>query len=219
MLTSADLYPNRARKKKTLMSPDAIHHHSASRLMRRHNPLLGTSLYRRPSVTSPASADKGQPPTTPGGRWLLAVLSIELVSALSILLPLLFGLEPWSGREVPASVSTLTSILLPPVALHAAWRLIRQHHRDRIEASTSASLMDTALSTTPEWLWAVGETVGSPSLAALAGNYSALSPPNWWDARAVSSSTLLISGPLGTQMQARAGTGFCFPPATGVDGA
>lgn len=124
--------------------------------MRRHNALMGTSLYRRPSFTSPASTDKGQPPTTPGGRWLLAVLSIELVSALSILLPLLFGLEPWSGREVPASVSTLTSILLPPVALHAAWRLIRQHHRDRIEASTSASLMDTALSTTPEWLWAVG---------------------------------------------------------------
>lgn len=105
---------------------------------------------------SPASTDDGQPPTTPGGRWLLAVLSLELVSALSILLPLLFGLESWIGREVPARVSTIASILLLPVALHAAWRLIRQQHRDRIEASITAGLMDTVLSTTREWLWAVG---------------------------------------------------------------
>jgi PAS domain S-box-containing protein len=124
--------------------------------VRRHNALLGTSLCRRPSFTSPASTDNGQPRTTPGGRWLLAVLSLELVSALSILLPLVFGLEPWSGREVPARVSTLASILLLPVLLHAVWRLIRQQRRDRIEASITASLMDTVLSTTREWLWAVG---------------------------------------------------------------
>ena len=105
---------------------------------------------------SPASTDTGQPRTTPGGRWLLAVLSLELVSALSILLPLLFGLEPWGGREVPARVSMLASILLLPVVLHAAWRLIRQQRRDQIEASITASLMDTVLSTTREWLWAVG---------------------------------------------------------------
>jgi PAS domain S-box-containing protein len=105
---------------------------------------------------SPASTDTGQPRKSPGGRWLLAVLSLELVSALSILLPLLFGLEPWSGLEVPARLSTLASILLLPVLLHAAWRLIRQQRRDRIEASTTASLMDTVLSATRVWLWAVG---------------------------------------------------------------
>ena len=87
---------------------------------------------------------------------MLAVLSLQLVSALSILLPLLFGLEPWGGREVPARVSMLASILLLPVVLHAAWHLIRQQHRDRIEAFTTASLMDTVLSTTRGWLWAVG---------------------------------------------------------------
>jgi PAS domain S-box-containing protein len=87
---------------------------------------------------------------------LLAVLSLELVSALSILLPLVVGLEPWGGREVPARVSTLASILLLPVVLHAAWRLIRQQRRDRFEASITASLIDTVLSTTREWLWAVG---------------------------------------------------------------
>jgi PAS domain S-box-containing protein len=53
-------------------------------------------------------------------------------------------------------VSALASILLLPVLLHAAWRLLRQQRRDRIEASTTASLMDTVLSTTRGWLWAVG---------------------------------------------------------------
>ena len=118
--------------------------------------LVETSLCRRPSFMSPAPTDIGQPRTSPGGRWLLAVLSLELVSALSILVPLLFGLEPWGGREVPTRISTLASILLLPVLLQAAWRLIRQQRRDRIEASTTASLMDTVLSATRGWLWAVG---------------------------------------------------------------
>jgi PAS domain S-box-containing protein len=87
---------------------------------------------------------------------LLAVLSLELVSVLSILLPLLFGIEPWGGHDVPARVSTLTSILLVPVVLHGAWYLIRQQRRDRLEASVTARLLDTALSATREWLWAVG---------------------------------------------------------------
>lgn len=87
---------------------------------------------------------------------MLVVLSLELVSASSILLPLLFGLEPWSGREVPARLSILASILLLPVLLHAAWRLIRQQRRDRIEASTTAGLLVTVLGATRVWLWAVG---------------------------------------------------------------
>ena len=117
---------------------------------------LETSLCRRPSFMSPEPTDFGQPRTPPGGRWLLVVLALELVSVLSILLPLLLGLGPWGGREVPARVSALASILLLPVLLHAAWRLLRQQRRDRIEASTTASLMDTVLSTTRGWLWAVG---------------------------------------------------------------
>ena len=123
--------------------------------MQRHNAFMGTSLRRRPLFAYPASTDSGQPRTTPGGRWLLAVLSLELVSAMSVLLPLLLGLEPWGGREVPARISTIASVLLLPVVLHAAWRLIRQQRRDRIEASTTASFMETVLSTSREWLWAV----------------------------------------------------------------
>lgn len=87
---------------------------------------------------------------------MLTVLSLELVTVLSILVPLLFGLEPWSGLEVPTRVLALASILLLPVVLHAAWRLIRQHRHDRFEALIAPSLMDAVLSTTREWLWAVG---------------------------------------------------------------
>lgn len=124
--------------------------------MQWHNAPLGTSLRRRPSFMAPTSTDTGRPRTTPSGRWLLAVLSLEVVSALSILLPLVFGLDPWDGREVPARVSTLASILLLPVALHGAWHLVRQQRRDRLEASVTARLLDTVLSETREWVWAVG---------------------------------------------------------------
>ena len=136
---------------KTRMSPGAVHQHVA--LKTEADALLETSLCRRPSFMS---TDLGQPRTSPGGRWLLALVSLELVSAWAILLPLLFGLEPWSGRDDPARLSALAPILLLPVLLHAAWRLVRQQRRDRIEASTTARLMDTVLSATRVWLWAVG---------------------------------------------------------------
>jgi PAS domain S-box-containing protein len=87
---------------------------------------------------------------------LLAVLSLELVSVVSILLPVLFGPWPWSGREVPARLSILAAILLLPFLLHACWRIIRRQRRARIEASTTALFMDTILSATRVWLWAVG---------------------------------------------------------------
>jgi PAS domain S-box-containing protein len=127
-----------------------------SLLMQWHSAGSGTSFRRRQLSTSPTSTDPGQPRTTPGGRCWLAVLSLELVSALSILLPLLFGLEPWGGREVLSRVATLASILLLPAVLHGAWLLIRQHRRDRLEASVTAHLLDTVLSTTRDWMWAVG---------------------------------------------------------------
>jgi PAS domain S-box-containing protein len=124
--------------------------------MQWHNAPLGPSLRRRPSFMAPTSTDTGQPRTTPSGRWLLAVLSLEVVSALSILLPLLLGLEPWGGREVPARVATLASILLIPVLVHGACHHVRQQRRDRLEALMTSRRLDTVLSATREWLWAVG---------------------------------------------------------------
>jgi EAL domain-containing protein (putative c-di-GMP-specific phosphodiesterase class I) len=62
---------------------------------------------------------------------LLAGLSLELVLAMSVLLPLLFGLEPWGGRGVLARIATIASVLLLPVVLHAAWSLVRQQQAAR----------------------------------------------------------------------------------------
>jgi PAS domain S-box-containing protein len=86
----------------------------------------------------------------------LGILTLELLSSLSILLPLLFGQEPWGGREVLERVATLASILLSPVVIHVAWHHVREQGRARLEASATARLLDTVLNTTREWLWAVG---------------------------------------------------------------
>lgn len=59
-------------------------------------------------------------------------------------------------REDPAGLCTLAPILLFPVLLHAAWRLIRQHRRDRLDASITANRMDTVLGATRTWLWTLG---------------------------------------------------------------
>jgi PAS domain S-box-containing protein len=70
-------------------------------------------------------------------------------------------------------VSAIASVLLLPVVLQAAWRLIRQQRRDQIEASNTGSLMNTVLSTTRGWLWAVGAngrfTFSSPASRELLG--------------------------------------------------
>jgi PAS domain S-box-containing protein len=103
-----------------------------------------------------SSTAAGRPQTKAGGRRWLAVLFLELVAGWSILLPALFGLEPWGGSDVPARACTLVSVLLGPVALYGAWRLLRQYGRDRLEASVTGRLLDTVLGATREWLWAVG---------------------------------------------------------------
>lgn len=122
---------------------------------------------------SPVPKAPSQSPTSAWSRWFLPVLSLWLVSALSILLPLLFGLVPWNGLGVPAEVSTFASILLLPVLLHAAWGLVQQQRRDRIEAAATARLMDAVLSATKVWLWAVGTdgrfTFSSPASREILG--------------------------------------------------
>lgn len=120
------------------------------------NPNDPISEMSKKARMSPAPTVTGQTRTSACGRWLLAVLSLWVLSALSILLPLLVGLQPWNGLGVPAEFSVFASILLLPVLLHAAWSLVRQQRRDQIEASTTARLMDAVLGATKVWLWAVG---------------------------------------------------------------
>jgi EAL domain-containing protein (putative c-di-GMP-specific phosphodiesterase class I) len=98
---------------------------------------VGKPLRRRPWRRSPDSAYIGRFWTVPGGRWLLVVLSLELVLSLSILLPLCFGFQPWGGRDFPARVATFGSILVIPLVLHGVWILVRQQGRERLEASVS----------------------------------------------------------------------------------
>jgi PAS domain S-box-containing protein len=129
---------------------------------------------RRPTGVPRASADDVKRGLlSPAGWGLLVVVCIDAVFALSIRLPMVFGHEPWEGFDGPAFVPALVAVLLVPVVLHAAWRLLRQQHDERAQASDTAQLMDTVLSATREWLWAVGAngrfTFSSPASRELLG--------------------------------------------------
>jgi PAS domain S-box-containing protein len=138
----------------------------------------------RESNRSPASRRPKQVPRasgnavrcsllSPAGWWLLVVVCVDAVFALSLRLPMAFGHQPWESFDGPAIVPALVAVLLVPVVLHAAWRLLRQQHNERAQASDTAQLMDTVLSATREWLWAVGAngrfTFSSPASRDLLG--------------------------------------------------
>jgi PAS domain S-box-containing protein len=129
---------------------------------------------RRPRRVPRASA--GAPkrgPLSPAGWWLLVVVCVDAAFALSLRLPIAFGSEPWESFDGPAIVPALVAVLLVPVVLHAVWRLLRQQHNERAQASNTARLMDTVLSATRGWLWAVGAngrfTFSSPASRDLLG--------------------------------------------------
>jgi PAS domain S-box-containing protein len=117
----------------------------------------GLNARRRPKRAPRASAAAARRGLlSPAGWWLLVVVCLDAVFALSLRLPMAFGQEPWKSFDGPAIVPALAAVLLVPVVLHAAWRLLRQQHNERAQASDTAQLMDTVLSATHEWLWAVG---------------------------------------------------------------
>jgi PAS domain S-box-containing protein len=142
--------------------------------MRKLNGSGEKSAARRPKRAPRASADAARRGLlSPAGWWLLVVVCVDAVFALSLRLPMVFGREPWESFEGPAIVPAFVAVLLVPVVLHAAWRLLRQHHDERAQASDTAQLMDTVLSATREWLWAVGAngrfTFSSPAGRDLLG--------------------------------------------------
>jgi EAL domain-containing protein (putative c-di-GMP-specific phosphodiesterase class I) len=77
-------------------------------------------------------------------RWLPSILFVQLVCALAVLLPFLFGHHARGGLETHTRVATLVSILLFPVVVYGTWRLRRQPHGDRVEASLTAGPRDPA---------------------------------------------------------------------------
>ncbi|MFH5877328.1 EAL domain-containing protein [Arthrobacter sp. NA-172] len=143
-------------------------------LMRKLNGSGEKSARGRPKRVPRASADGVKRGLfSPAGLWLLVVVCADAAFALSIRLPLVFGHEPWAAFDGPVVVPALGAVLLVPVVLHAAWRLLRQQRDERARASDAAQLMDTVLSATREWLWAVGAngrfTFSSPASRELFG--------------------------------------------------
>jgi hypothetical protein len=117
--------------------------------MRKLNGSGEKSARRRPKRVPRASADAAKRGLlSPAGWWLLVVVCVDAVFALSLRLPMAFGHEPWESFEGPAIVPAFVAVLLVPVVLHAAWRLLRQQHNERAQASDAAQLMDTVLSAT-----------------------------------------------------------------------
>ncbi len=107
-----------------------------------------------------ASSRKGRQATAPAsastGWWLLVVVFIEAAVALSIRLPLAFGLPPWLSLDGSTGFPALLALLIVPLVVLAAWRLMRQQQRERSQAFRTSRLMDTVLHTSQDWLWATG---------------------------------------------------------------
>lgn len=104
---------------------------------------------------------------------LVCVLMVQVVFALTagavlILDPL--GLLDAPGHRLLAGVVVLVPILM---AVLLAVRFRRCHRLERIRARDDAQLMDTVLSTSREWLWAVDDrgvfTFSSPASTGLLG--------------------------------------------------
>ncbi|MHA7170154.1 sensor domain-containing phosphodiesterase [Arthrobacter bambusae] len=90
------------------------------------------------------------------GWLLLVVVFIEAAVALSIRLPLAFGFPLWGGIDEMTGFPALLALLIVPLMVLAAWRLMRQQQRERSQAFRTSRLMDTVLHTSLDWLWATG---------------------------------------------------------------
>lgn len=107
------------------------------------------------------------------GWWFYAIFALELCVALAVGLPYLFGDDSWEAWGWPVWISDAFSLLVVPAVVFASFSLARQQLRERAEASRTTRLMDTVLSTSREWLWAIGPdgrfTFSSPAGVDLIG--------------------------------------------------
>ncbi|WP_284751493.1 EAL domain-containing protein [Arthrobacter sp. efr-133-R2A-120] len=105
--------------------------------------------------------------------WLLVIIVLEAAVALTAGLPLMLGEEPWDDLGWPVWIPDVIALLVVPVVVFASFSLVRQQFRERAEASRTTRLMDTVLTTSREWLWAIGPdgrfTFSSPAGAELTG--------------------------------------------------
>ncbi|MFH5879159.1 EAL domain-containing protein [Arthrobacter sp. NA-172] len=107
------------------------------------------------------------------GWWLLIVIFIEAAVALSVRLPLAFGQSPWGGLDKSTELPGFLALLVVPLLVFAAWRVVRQQQRERNQAFQTSRLMDTVLHTSQDWLWASGPdgrfTFSSPACKDITG--------------------------------------------------
>ncbi|MEZ2389330.1 EAL domain-containing protein [bacterium RCC_150] len=105
--------------------------------------------------------------------WLLVSVVLQAGVALTLGLPLLVGQNHWEVLGWPAWIPDVLAVLVVPVVVYASTSLVRQQLRERAQSSETTRLMDTVLTTSKEWLWAIGMdgrfTFCSPACTELTG--------------------------------------------------
>ncbi|MCZ9884592.1 sensor domain-containing phosphodiesterase [Arthrobacter sp. B2a2-09] len=105
--------------------------------------------------------------------WLFVIIVMEASVALAVGLPFVLRDEPWEAWGWPVWIPDVLSLLVIPVVVYASFSLVRQQLRERADASRTTRLMDTVLTTSREWLWALGPdgrfTFSSPAGVELTG--------------------------------------------------
>ncbi|QXQ08761.1 EAL domain-containing protein [Paeniglutamicibacter sp. Y32M11] len=110
---------------------------------------------RKPVPRNPSWWYRVSTPSWPA-RWLMVIVGIDALVALSIRGPMLFGNRPWIAFSGAYWALKLFALVMIPLVLYAVWRSACQQRRDRAEASRTAELMGTWLSTTQEFFWVTG---------------------------------------------------------------
>ncbi|MHC6219776.1 sensor domain-containing phosphodiesterase [Arthrobacter sp. MMS24-S77] len=105
--------------------------------------------------------------------WLLVIIVMEAGVALAVGIPMVIGEDPWNAFGWPVWIPDVTALLVVPIVVYASFSLVRQQLRERAQASMTTRLMDTVLTTSREWLWAIGPdgrfTFSSPACVELTG--------------------------------------------------
>lgn len=130
------------------------------KVRRMKSPMIGRGIKAprrrgRAVPRNPASWCRATMPSW-AARWLIVVVGIDALLAVSIRVPLLFGNLPWAAASGASWALKILALMMIPLVLYTVWRSICQQRRERAEASRTAELMGTWLSTTQEFFWVTG---------------------------------------------------------------
>jgi PAS domain S-box-containing protein len=94
----------------------------------------------------------------PAVCWLALVVLADVLLALAVRVPSLFGLDTRGGFSERLWALDILMLSIVPVVVFAAVQLTRQQRQERAQASASSSVIETVMRTSREWLWAVDGT-------------------------------------------------------------